>query len=38
MTPTPTHPVTVKIGDLVFDHAAYDREGDVLYLIPLANA
>jgi YD repeat-containing protein len=32
MAATPTHPVTVKIGDLVFDHAAYDREGDVLYL------
>ena len=32
MTPTSTHAVTVKIGDLVFDRAAYDREGDVLYL------
>jgi len=32
MTPTPVHPVTVKIGDLVFDCASYDREGDVLYL------
>jgi uncharacterized protein YuzE len=29
---TPTHRVAVRIGDLVFDHAAYDREGDVLYL------
>src|SRR5262245_38159110 len=32
MTPTPTHPVRVQIGDLVFDHAAYDRGGDVLSL------
>lgn len=32
MTATPTHPVTVQIGDLVFDHATYDRAGDILYL------
>lgn len=24
--------VNIKIGPLVFDHADYDREGDVLYL------
>ena len=25
-------PVNVKIGPLVFDHADYDRQGDMLYL------
>src|SRR5262245_24060140 len=32
MTATPAHPGAARLGDLVFAPAAYDREGDVLYL------
>ena len=28
----PVDAMTVKIGPLTFDHAAYDEQGDVLYL------